>query len=79
MPKKQTFEQALHQLEEVVETLESGQLPLEESLKLFEKGVGHAAKCRQELQAVELKVEKLVQDARGNLKTEAQIDPQESN
>ncbi len=42
-----TFEQSLKKLETIVEKLEKGDLALEESLKLFEEGVGLSAACKQ--------------------------------
>ena len=57
MPK---FEECLQQLEKIVEQLERGDLPLEQSLKLFEEGVSLSDACRQELEAAEGKVEILM-------------------
>ncbi|MBV9072407.1 MAG: exodeoxyribonuclease VII small subunit [Acidobacteria bacterium] len=51
------FEDCLQQLEKIVEQLERGDLPLEQSLKLFEEGVRLSNACRQELEAAEGKVE----------------------
>ncbi|MDW8326567.1 MAG: exodeoxyribonuclease VII small subunit [Anaerolineales bacterium] len=55
-----TFEQAFEELEALVEQLEAGQLPLEESLALFERGQALAARCGQLLDSAELKVKQLV-------------------
>nr|MBC7243900.1 exodeoxyribonuclease VII small subunit [Chloroflexota bacterium] len=55
-----TFEQAFQQLEEVVRLLESGDLPLEQSLALFEKGVLLARLCESKLDEAEQKVSQLV-------------------
>lgn len=64
MPKKQTpppsFEEALAELESLVETLERGDLPLEDSLKTFERGVELTRTCQQALKTAEQKVEALV-------------------
>jgi exodeoxyribonuclease VII small subunit len=54
------FEDCLQQLEKIVEQLERGDLPLEQSLKLFEEGVGLSNSCKQELEAAEGKVEILM-------------------
>jgi exodeoxyribonuclease VII small subunit len=54
-----TFEQAFAQLEEVVQQLESGDLPLEKSLALFEKGVRLAKLCEGKLDDAEQKVSQL--------------------
>jgi len=61
------FEGALAELEEVVEQLESGDLPLEDSLAAFEKGVGLVKFCNQKLTEVEKKVELLLKDKDGRL------------
>ncbi|MBL8045225.1 MAG: exodeoxyribonuclease VII small subunit [Anaerolineales bacterium] len=55
-----TFEAAFAELESLVEQLEAGQLPLEESLALFERGQALAARCGQLLENAELKVKQLV-------------------
>lgn len=55
-----TFEQAFQQLEEVVEQLESGDLPLEQSLALFERGMVLAKLCESKLDEAEQKVSQLV-------------------
>ena len=60
---KQTFEQALAQLEEVVARLEDDSVGLEEALELFEKGVKLARRCRTQLHGVERRVEQLLAEA----------------
>lgn len=64
------FETALHKLEEAVQQLESGELSLDQALKVFSNGVKQADSCRQALQAVELKVNLLLQQNDGTLKQE---------
>ena len=64
---EQNFEQALGELEEVVEQLESGALPLDDSLAAFEKGVGLVKFCNQKLNEVEKKIELLLKDKDGRL------------
>ncbi len=59
-----SFEEQLKTLESVVERLERGDLPLEESLALFEQGVGLSDACKRELDAAEGRVQVLLQ--RGN-------------
>lgn len=61
------FESALEELESVVEQLESGDLSLEDSLAVFEKGVGLVKYCNQKLSEVEKKVEVLIKDKEGRL------------
>jgi exodeoxyribonuclease VII small subunit len=57
---KESFEDALSQLEEVVAKLEEESVGLEEALKLFEKGVKLAKRCRGQLEGVERRVEQLL-------------------
>ena len=65
-----TFEEALQRLEQIVDTLEGGNLPLEESLKAFEEGVGLARRCARYLEDAEKRIELLTRDESGLLKTE---------
>jgi exodeoxyribonuclease VII small subunit len=55
-----TFEACLDELEKVVKELETGDLPLERSLELFERGVGLSEACRKQLEEAETRVEKLI-------------------
>lgn len=64
------FEESLKKLENIVEQLEQGDLALEESLKLFEEGVGLSATCKQELEAAEGKVQILIKQRDGSHKPE---------
>ena len=54
------FESRLTRLEEIVEKMENGELPLEESLKLFEEGVKLTKDCHKQLSDAELKVKQLL-------------------
>jgi len=54
------FEKAMAELEALVASLERGDLPLEESLKAFERGVSLTRQCQQALAAAEQKVEMLL-------------------
>lgn len=65
-----SFEESLKKLESIVDQMEKGDLPLEESLKLFEEGVSLSAACKQELDAAEGKVEMLIRQRDGSLKIE---------
>ncbi len=55
-----TFEESMERLDEIVKRLESGDVPLEESMKLFEEGTKLAAKCSALLENAQLKVTKLM-------------------
>jgi len=61
------FEAALARLEEIVRSLESGELGLEQSLKLFEEGVKLARICNARLEEAERKVEVLLKDKNGKV------------
>ena len=65
-----SFEESLKKLESIVDKLEKGDLSLEESLKLFEEGVGLSATCKKELEEAEVKVQMLIKQRDGSLKTE---------
>ena len=56
------FEDALKRLEEIVDTLEKGELSLEKSLKIFEEGVKLSRVCNKMLDKAEKKVEMLMQN-----------------
>jgi exodeoxyribonuclease VII small subunit len=62
---EKTFEASLNQLETIVKQLEEGDLPLEESLKLFEKGVTLSRECRERLNEAERRIEILMKDSQG--------------
>lgn len=55
-----SFEAGLQELELVVKQLESGELPLEHALELFEKGMELSGACRKQLEEAETRVEMLV-------------------
>jgi exodeoxyribonuclease VII small subunit len=64
------FEAALARLEEIVQELEKGDVPLEQSLKLFEEGIKLSRICTKRLDEAERKVEILVKDKAGNITAE---------
>ena len=55
-----TFETALSELEQIVAKLESGQAPLEDSIRMYERGAALKAHCESKLKAAQLKVEQIV-------------------
>ena len=67
---EKTFEASLAELEEIVTKLEDGDLPLEASLELFEKGIRLSRACRERLTNAERRIEILVKDADGDLRAE---------
>ena len=66
--KKMTFEYALGRLEDLVQKLEAGDIPLEESIKSFEEGKNLVKMCLEKLDAAEKKISKLQKDEQGELK-----------
>jgi len=60
-----SFEQALAELESIVQELESGQAPLERSIEMYERGARLKAHCEQRLEAARLRVEKIVVGPQG--------------
>ena len=70
MAEKRKFEQAMDELEGVVRNLEGGKLTLDESLTSFEKGVKLARECEGKLTEAKGKIEKLISDSNGQVKTE---------
>lgn len=65
-----SFEKALSELETIVRSLESGESDLEESIKNYEKGNELLKHCEKRLNDAKLKVEKIVKDKNGEIKTE---------
>ncbi|MDR0838394.1 MAG: exodeoxyribonuclease VII small subunit [Oscillospiraceae bacterium] len=68
MPKsqpKQTFEQSLARLEEIVAALEKGETPLEQLLALYEEGAGLIKDCNKQLDTAEQTVVRLSKGADG--------------
>ncbi len=76
---KQTFEQAMQKLEQIVQDLEFGDQPLEKSLKRFEEGVKLSKFCSEKLDETEKKVTILLQDRKGNLFEEPFISGNETD
>ena len=65
------FESSLEKLEEIVAELESGDLPLEKSIKAFEEGRKLTRHCQNLLSKAELKIQKLVETNDGSIDLEA--------
>ncbi len=71
---EKSFEKSLEELETIVNRLEEGDLPLEESLALFEEGIKRSRECRERLTSAERKIQILMKDANGDL-TAADLEP----
>ena len=70
MTKFKDFESAMKRLEEIVNTLESGDLPLDSLLEMYEEGVKLQKFCHAKLDEAEHKVEVLVKDSDDRLQRE---------
>jgi exodeoxyribonuclease VII small subunit len=60
-----TFEQAMERLESIVARLESGDVPLETAIELFQEGMSLSRLCGQKLEQVERRIEMLVEGESG--------------
>ena len=69
-----TFEQVLIALEEVVQQLESGNVPLDQSITLYERGEALRKHCQARLDAAQARIEKIVTDQSGNASGTAPFD-----
>lgn len=72
-----SFEEQLKVLESVVEKLERGDMPLDESLALFEQGIAVSEACKQELAAAEGRVQVLLQRGRGRVAEDLELQASE--
>ncbi len=63
--KSKTFEASMARLEEIVRQMEQGNVPLEESLKLFQEGTGLVQRCTELLDGAEVQVVKLMKGPDG--------------
>jgi exodeoxyribonuclease VII small subunit len=62
-----SFESSLHRLEQIVKKLETGDLALDEAMKLFEEGIALSQQCQKQLEEAENKVEILLKKADGKV------------
>lgn len=67
---RKSFEEAISELEEIVEKLEKGDLTLDESVEFFQRGVELSKYCSKKLDEVEKKISVLVMDENGLIKEE---------
>lgn len=66
--KEISFEEAIEQLETIVSKLESGDVPLEQAIELFQQGMKLSGLCTQKLESVEKKIEMLIETEHGTMK-----------
>ena len=64
--KNKTFEENMQRLEQIVRAMERGDVPLEESLKLFQEGTELVRSCGKLLDEAQLQVKKILTDVNGN-------------
>jgi exodeoxyribonuclease VII small subunit len=62
---KQTFEDSIKRIEEIVESLERGDVPLDEAVSLYEEGIQLSKTCGEKLKAAELRIKKLSKNMKG--------------
>lgn len=65
MSKNMTFEESVARLEQIVRTMERGEAPLDESLKLFQEGTELVSRCGKLLEEAELQIKKVIKTADG--------------
>jgi exodeoxyribonuclease VII small subunit len=70
---KNSLEQSLQRLEEIVQSLEQGTVPLDDAVNLYEEGIQISRLCAERLKTAELKIKKLSKDIEG------QFTPSESD
>lgn len=71
---KMSFEEALAELEVIVRQLEAGDVELEKSIAIYERGAALKAHCEARLKSAELKIEQIVQGASGPATEPASFD-----
>ena len=71
-----SFEQAIDQLEQLIEKIESGEVGLEEALKHYEHGTALIKRCRTILDSAEQRIAELTEDESGQLQVEDNSDSQ---
>ena len=69
-----TLEEALTRLEEIVATMDSETIDLEQSIELFKEGMELTNYCRQQITEAEQKVNQVLEDAEGNISLEEFLD-----
>jgi exodeoxyribonuclease VII small subunit len=73
---KMSFEEAMKELEAVVSRLESGDVPLEDSIRLYERGAALKDHCQKKLAEAEEKIAQITLDENGQPKGLQPVDPQ---
>ena len=68
--KKLSFEEALTELEEIVGRLESGDIDLEDSISIYERGEALKSHCESKLEKAKMKVDKIITQPDGDFSSE---------
>ena len=68
--KKLSFEEAILELEQIVEDLERGDIELEDSISIYERGVILKAHCEEKLKTAKMKIDKIVSHPDGDFSSE---------
>jgi exodeoxyribonuclease VII small subunit len=63
--KEKSFEESLRRLEHIVEALDSGDVALDDAIKMYEEGIALSKACSEKLTSAELKLKKLSKDMQG--------------
>lgn len=66
-----SFEQALSELEEIVEKLEQGDIDLEDSIDIYERGNLLKGHCEKKLESAKMKVDKIISQPDGDFSSES--------
>lgn len=77
---KRTFEQSIRRLEQIVEDLEQGDVPLDDALKMYEEGIVLSKACVEKLTQSEFRLKKLSKDIEGSfhlIEDDASAEPEE--
>lgn len=74
--KKNSFESSLKRLEEIVETLERGDVPLEDALTMYEEGIQLSKACVEKLTQAEIKLKKFLREVDGKFKLQDKETPE---
>jgi exodeoxyribonuclease VII small subunit len=69
-----SFEQSLKRLEEIVESLEGGSVPLEDALNLYEEGVKISKECLEKLSQAEVRLKYLMKDVDGKVSLSDEVE-----
>jgi len=69
-PEQMSFEESLGELEKIVQSLESGKAPLEESITAYERGIALKNQCEKKLKEAQEKIEKITMTPDGQIAAE---------